>query len=87
MRMILTAAALTAAAVASAAGPATAAPLPTGPNALKKVTGLILPAPDNTTGSSVDNAEALLSLRDTNAVNVMSDHSRTQVTGTSGVQG
>jgi len=87
MRKTFTAVALTAAALASAAGSASAAPLPTGPDAVKKLTGRILPAPDAITGSAVDGGSGLLNLKDTNAVNVMSDHSRTQVTGTSGVQG
>jgi hypothetical protein len=87
MRKTFTAVTLAAAALASAAGSASAAPLPTGPDALKKLTGMVLPAPDNITGSTVDESESMLSLRDTNVVNLMSDHSRTQVTGTSGVQG
>lgn len=88
MRKTFTAAALTAAAMAASVGSASAAsPIPAGPAALSKLTGLILPAPDNVIGSDVDSSSALLSLRDTNGVNVMSDHSRSQITGTSGVQG
>ena len=83
----LTAAVLTAMAVAASTGLATAAPIPAGPKALKGLTGLILPGPDNVTGSDVDNGSPMIHLEDTNGLNLMSDHSRTQVTGTSGNQG
>lgn len=88
MRKTFTAAALTAAAMAASVGSASAAsPIPAGPAAFQRLTGLILPAPDSVTGSSVESGSALLSLRDTNGLNVMSDHSRSQITGTTGVQG
>jgi hypothetical protein len=87
MRKTFTAAALTAAALASTVGSAAAAPLPTGPDALRKLTGTILPAPSSSTGSSSEGDGGMLSLKDSNVVNLMSDHSRTQVSGTSGVQG
>lgn len=87
MRKTFTSAALAAVALASAVASASAAPIPTGPGALPKLTGLILPAPDNVTGSHVEGGNPLFALKDTNAVSLMSDHSRAQVTGTSGVQG
>lgn len=87
MNKIFTTAALTLTALSSAVGSASAAPMPTGPAAFQALTGLILPAPESTNGSSVKNGTGLLSMEDTNVVNLMSDHSRKQVTGTSGVQG
>jgi hypothetical protein len=84
---IFTAAALTVTALSASAGSAAAAPMPTGPAAFRALTGLVLPAPESTNGSSVKSGSGLLSMEDTNVVNLMSDHSRKQVTGTSGVQG
>lgn len=87
MHRTLAAVALTVMAVAVSAGTASAAPIPTGPKALKGLTGLVLPGPDSITGSQVNSGSALLHVEDTNGLNLMSDHSRTQVTGTSGNQG
>lgn len=89
MRKTFTTAALAVTALASAAGSAAASPLPipAGPTAFRSLTGLVLPAPDNTSGSTSEEGASVLDLKDTNVVNLMSDHSRTQVTGTTGVQG
>lgn len=86
MRKSFSAVALTAFAMASATGVAGAAPIPAGPQAVTRLTGMILPGPDQVTGSDVDTGDPMLELEDTNLVNVLSDHSRTQ-TNSSGNQG
>lgn len=74
-------------AAAASAGTATAAPLPAGPAAFRTLTGLVLPGPDENTGSNVNSGSPILNVQDTNGLNLMSDHSRTQTAGTSANQG
>lgn len=74
------------AAMAASAGAAGAAPIPTGPAALGRLTGLVLPGPDVVNGNQ-ENGSPVLNLEDTNLVPVMSDLSRTQTAGTSANQG
>ena len=87
MRKSLTTAVLTIAAAASAAGSAMGAPLPTGPAAVGKLTGMVLPGPDQNNASQVDNGSPAVEMHDTNLLNLFADQSRHQNTGTSGNQG
>lgn len=83
----LAVAALAGAAVAASSGAAVAKPLPSGPGALGALTGLSALDRDGGNGSNVDTGSPLVKAQETNLLNLMSDHSRHQNTGTSGNQG